>query len=187
MSQQLQQPTSATSGVQQEYQPQYQAQTQMGQQFQGSQVGQFMGRRFQETVPHEVQQAVSDLEKFETLMEWAKSRAVQRGRPRVAARCDDLAQIAHLEKGLILRESPFAEPIGHATRQTIQQGIQELQQRASEPEVQEALQQGQQTAQAISNALGRLQSFGQQGMQQQVQQPVQQQGTQQYQQPQTQY
>jgi len=140
----------------------YQAQTLAGQQLQGSQFGQAIGGRFQESVPQEVQQAVMDLDRFETVVEWAKSRAVERGRPRVAQRCDDLAEIAHLEKQLILRGSPFAEPIGQATKGTIQQGVQELQAEASQPEVQEALAQAQQSVGAIDNALSRLQTFGQQ-------------------------
>ncbi|MFB6172779.1 MAG: hypothetical protein ABEJ23_09615 [Haloarculaceae archaeon] len=165
MSQQIQQPMP-TQGVQQ-YQPQYQAQTPMGQQLQQTQAGQFLGQRYQETVPVEVQQAVNDLDRFETALEWAKSRAVERGMPRVAARCDDLAQIAHLEKGLLLRQSPFAQPVGQATQQTIRQGIQDLQQRAGEPEVQEALSHGQQVLTTISQALGRIEAWGQQPGQQQ--------------------
>jgi hypothetical protein len=137
----------------------------MGQQLQESQMGQAIGQRFQESVPQEVQQLVADLERFETITEWVKSRATQRGMPRVASRADDLAGIAHLEKQLVLRESPFAEPIGQATQQTIQQGIQDLQHRAGEPEVQEALTHAQQVVADIGQALGRLQAFGQQGQQ----------------------
>jgi D-alanyl-D-alanine dipeptidase len=170
MSQQLQQPPVAETGTQQ-YQPSYQAQTQVGQQLQESRAGQFIGQRFQESVPLEVQQAVSDLDRFETVLEWAKSQATMRGRPRVAARCDDLAEIAHLEKKLLLRQSPFAQPIGQATQQTIQQGIQELQHRAGEPEVQEALQHGQQVVNSIGQAMSRVQAWGQQGVQQQGLQP----------------
>ena len=151
----------------QPYQTGYQAQTPVGQQLQGSQVGQAIGQRFNESVPQEVQQAVMDLDRFETVVEWAKSKAVERGRPRIAQRCDDLAEIAHLEKQLVLRQSPFAQPIGQATKQTIQQGVQELQAHASQPEVQEALSQGQQTASSIENALSRLQTWGQQSGQQQ--------------------
>ena len=159
----------------QPYQTGYQAQTQAGQQLQGSQAGQAIGQRFNESVPQEVQQAVMDLDRFETVVEWAKSRAVEQGMPRVAQRCDDLAGIAHVEKQLILRGSPFAQPIGQATKQTIQQGVQELQAHASQPEVQEALSQAQQSASSIENALSRLQTFGQQyGGAQGQQQPGQQ-------------
>ena len=159
----------------QPYQSGYQAQTPAGQQLQGSQIGQSIGRRFEESVPQEVQQAVMDLDRFETVVEWAKSRAVEQGLPRVAQRCDDLAGIAHVEKQLILRGSPFARPIGQATKQTIQQGVQELQAHASQPEVQEALSQAQQSASSIDNALSRMQTFGQQyGGAQGEQQPGQQ-------------
>jgi len=159
----------------QPYQTGYQAQTQTGQQLQGSQMGQAIGQRFNESVPQEVQQAVMDLDRLETVVEWAKSRAVERGHPRIAQRCDDLADIAHMEKQLILRGSPFAQPIGQATKQTIQQGVQELQAHASQPEVQEALSQAQQSASSIENALSRLQTFGQQyGGAQGQQQPGQQ-------------
>ena len=159
----------------QPYQSGYQAQTGTGQQLQGSQAGQAIGQRFNESVPQEVQQAVMDLDRFETVVEWAKSRAVEQGMPRVAQRCDDLAGIAHVEKQLILRGSPFAQPIGQATKQTIQQGVQELQAHASQPEVQEALSQAQQSASSIERALSRLQTFGQQyGGAQGQQQPGQQ-------------
>jgi hypothetical protein len=125
----------------------------------------------------EVQQAVSDLDRFETVLEWAKSQATMRGRPRVAARCDDLTEIALLEKNLLVRQSPFAQPIGRATQQTIQQGIQELQHRAGDPDVQDALQQGQQVVDSIGQAMGRAQVWGQQGTQQEG---SQQQGVQQH-------
>ena len=137
-------------------------QTPLGQQIQGSPFGQAVGQRFSESVPQEVQQAVMDLDRFETVVEWAKSKATERGLARVAQRCDDLAEIAHLEKQLMLRQSPFAQPIGQATKQTIQQGVQELQAHASQPEVQEALAQAQQSLGTIDNALTRLQTWGQQ-------------------------
>ncbi|MFD1588925.1 hypothetical protein ACFR9U_18255 [Halorientalis brevis] len=147
-------------------QPAYQAQTQRGQAVQQSQVGQFVGQRYQQSVPQEVQQAVSDLERFESVCEWLTSRATEKGMVRLANRSDDLAEIAHLEKKLLLRQSPFAQPIGQATQQTIQQGIQELQQYASEPDVQESLTHAQQVLQSVGQALNRVQTFGQQGAQQ---------------------
>jgi len=143
-------------------QPSYQAQTPAGQGLQQSTLGQAVGQRFSDSVPQEVQQAVMDLDRFETIVEWAKSRAVERGRVRIAQRCDDLAELAHLQKNLILRGSPFAHPVGQATKQTIQQGIQELQAYVSQPEVQEALAEAQQSTASIDNALARLQSWGQQ-------------------------
>jgi hypothetical protein len=102
-----------------------------------------------------------DLDRLETVCEWTKSRATERGRVRVAERADDLANIAHLEKKLMLRQSPFAEPIGQAVQQTIQQSIQELQQHASDPEVQETISQAQQSVTTVGQALSQLQQFGQ--------------------------
>jgi hypothetical protein len=146
----------------QQYSQPYQAQTQFGQQLQQQPLGQAIGQRFQASVPQEVQAAVMDLERLETVCEWMKSRATERGRVRVAERADDIANIAHLEKKLLLRGSPFAEPIGRAVQETIQQGVQELQQHVSDPEVQEAISQAQQSLGSIEQALGRLQQFGQQ-------------------------
>ena len=168
MTQQLQQYPQYGGG---QYQPQYQAQTPMGQQIQSSPFGQAVGRRFQESVPQEVVAVVEDLDRLATVCEWAHMKTMERGRPRVARACLDIADIAELEKKLVLRQSSFARPIGEATRQVIQNAVQELQQHASEPEVQEALTHAQQTAGRIQQALGRLQEFGSQGgMQQQQQQ-----------------
>jgi hypothetical protein len=61
-------------------------------------MGQAIGQRFQESLPQEIHQIVMDLERFETITEWVKSRASERGMPRVAARADDLANIAHLRR-----------------------------------------------------------------------------------------
>jgi hypothetical protein len=139
----------------------YQAQTQLGQQLQQQPFSQMIGQRFQESVPQEVQSAAMDLDRLESVCEWMKSQAAERGRVRIAQRADDIANIAHLEKKLLLRQSPFAEPIGRATQQTVQQGIQEFQQHVSEPEVQEALTQAQQSLTSINQALGRVQQWGQ--------------------------
>jgi hypothetical protein len=147
--------------AQQHSQP-YQAQTQFGQQLQQQPLAGAIGQRFQASVPQEVQAAVMDLERLETVCEWTKSRATERGLVRVAERADDIANIAHLEKKLLLRGSPFAEPIGRAVQETIRQGVQELQQHVSDPEVQEAISQARQSLGSIEQALGRLQQFGQQ-------------------------
>lgn len=161
-------------------QPTYQAQTQLGQQLQQQPMAQAIGQRFNESVPQEVQAAVSDLDRLETVCEWLKDRATEKGRPRLAQRADDISHIAQLEKQLLLRNSPFAQPIGQAVQQTIQQGVQEFQARASEPEVQDAIAQAQQTINNISQALSRVQQMGQQGtMQSSVQQPAAQPSTQQ--------
>ena len=150
-----------TGQIQQPTQP-YQAQTQEGQQVQQRPGVQMATQGYRQSVSQAVQHAVNDLDHLETLSEWVKSRATARGRPRIAARADDLAEIAHLEKNLLLRDSPFADPVGQAVQQTIQQSVQELQQHAGEPEVQEALSQAQQTLSTIEQALTRVQQFGQQ-------------------------
>lgn len=154
----------------------YQAQTQAGQRLQQSQGGQFIGQQYRQTVSQEVQQAVSDLERFETVCEWLTMQAAGKGMIRLSKRSNDLADIAHLEKQLILRQSPFAQPIGQAVQQTIQQGIQEFQQYASEPDVQESVAHAQNVLQTLSHALTRVQMAGQQ--QTGLQQPVQQTGEQ---------
>ena len=156
MSQQLQNP-------QQEGQPvtNYQAQTPVGQQVQASPLGQAVGQRFQDSVSQDVIRVVSDLDRLETVSEWAKGQATQRGMYRLARACDDLQDIAHLEKKLVIRQSPFAQPIGEATRQVIQNAVSELQQHANQPEVQEALSQAQKVNNDIQTVISGLQAFGQ--------------------------
>lgn len=132
----------------------------MGQRLQSSQFGQAVGQRFQDSVPVEVQSVVQDLDRLETVCEWAKTQATQRGMFTLARACDDIQDIAHVQKKLIIRQSPFAQPLGNATRQVIQNAVQQLQQYTSQPEVQDALSAAQQTTNAISQALTRLQSVG---------------------------
>ncbi|WP_254532267.1 hypothetical protein [Natrinema gelatinilyticum] len=140
-----------------------------------SEAGQFIGQQYQQSVPQEIQQAVTDLNRLENVCEWLATRATERGMIHLAERSTDIANIAHLEKKLLLRQSPFAEPI----RGAIQQTIQELQQYAGEPEVQESLTHAQRALDTISTALERIQTAG---GQQAGQQPMQM-GTQQAQQP----
>lgn len=167
MSQQYtQQPQSSVAqhgqSAQEPQQVGYQAQTQVAQQAQQRPGVQMAAQQYRQSVSQEVQNAVADLDHLESLSEWIKSRATERGRPRIAARADDLSEIAHLEKNLLLRGSPFAEPIGQSVKMTIQQGVQELQQYAAEPEVQEALSQAQQTLSTIDQAIAQFQQAGQQ-------------------------
>jgi len=135
----------------------YQAQTQAGQQIQQRPGVQMAAQQFQQSVSPEIRGAVSDLDHLETLSEWLQGRATELGRPRIAQRAEDFAEIAHLEKNLLLRGSPFADPIGQAAKQTIQSGMQELQQYASDPEVQEALTHAQQTLATVDQALAQFQ------------------------------
>src|SRR6056297_2343534 len=99
------------TGQAQAYQGQgYQAQTRAGQQFQQAPVAQMVGQQFQQSVPREIQNAVLDLDRLETVSEWLQGRATEHGRPRIAQRAEDFAEIAHLQKNLLLRGSPFADP-----------------------------------------------------------------------------
>jgi hypothetical protein len=126
--------------------------------------GQRLGQRFDQSVPAEVQTAIQHLDRVASVAEWTKTKASQRGMPRVVRVCDDIEDIAHLEKKLLIRQSPFAQPIGQASAQVIQQGLQELQQHVQEPEVQETIENVQQSLNSINQGLSRLQQVGQQGV-----------------------
>jgi hypothetical protein len=106
----------------------------------------------------ELLQSVATLHRFETLLEIARVRAIESGRPRIARVAGDLIAITEAEKRLVIRQSPFAGPIGEAVKQTIQQGVQQLQQAAEIPEVQEALSEAQQSVDAIDRARSFIQS-----------------------------
>ena len=136
-----------------------QAQTATGQG--GQSIG--VGGRFGESVPQEVRSAVLDLERVETLCEWLADRATERGAPQIAGRADDIAHLAHVQKRLLLRNSPFAGPVGRAIQQTVGSVLGEFQQRSADPEVQEAIGQIQQTVQSLDRALGGLQQPSAQG------------------------
>ena len=155
--------------------------SQRGQQQQfGQQMGQQMGQRFDDSLSSEVRTTIHDLDRVASVAEWTKTRAAARGMSNVVRVCDDIQDIAHLEKKLILRQSPFAEPIGQASRQTIQQGLQELQQHVDEPEVRDTIEKARRSLESIDKGLMSLQTMDtQQGGQQQVgQQPSQQFGQQ---------
>ncbi|ODR83392.1 hypothetical protein BG842_09750 [Haladaptatus sp. W1] len=193
--QQRYQPQQQQPPQQQRYQPQQQ---QPQQQYQPQQQGQFgqpwqalgeqMEQRFDESFSSEVRTTIHDLDKTASVAEWVKMKAAQRGMPTVVRVADDIEDIAHLEKKLIIRESPFAHPIGQTSKQVLQQGLQELQQHISEPEVQDAVEKTRRSLESIDKGLMSLQTmdgqqqqggqqFGQRGGQQS--QP-QQQSTQQF-------
>lgn len=163
---------------------------QFGQQHQSQrQFGQEMGRRFDEAFSSEVRTTIHDLDRAASVAEWVKTQAAQRGMPTVVRVCDDIQDIAHLEKKLVIRQSPFAQPIGQASQQVLQQGLQELQQHIDEPEVQDAVEKTRRSLDSIDKGLMSLQTMG---GQQQVGQQFGRQGgqryqSQQYQQPQQQY
>ena len=118
-----------------------------------------------------VRQAVSTLSGFETDMDLARVHAEWTGRSRAARLFGDLVTITRAEKQLIARRSPFADPIGQAVLQTIQQGLQQLQMDADDPEIQQALSQAQPAIEAVRNnvmeRVGPQGQWGQQGIQQQ--------------------
>jgi hypothetical protein len=145
-----------TQGIQ----PQYQAGTATGQRFQQMSSG-IAGGMYDQTVAPEVKNAVADLDRLANVAEWAKTHVARRGNARAVRICDDLEDLAHVEKQLILRGSPFAEPVGQAVQGTIQTGIQELQQHASEPEIQDSLQQAQQVLTSLQGSISRLRTAGQ--------------------------
>jgi hypothetical protein len=140
-------------------QPQQQG-GQFGQQQQGGQFGQQIRQRYEESVPSEVRLAVDDLEKVSTTAEWAKTKATERGLARVATVCDDIQDLAELQKKLIIRQSPVSHTIGQCSVQAIQEGLQELQQHMSEPEVQATIENAKQSLGTIQKGLSALQTLG---------------------------
>jgi hypothetical protein len=106
----------------------------------------------------ELLRTVGSLHRFETALEIARVRAIESGRPRIARVAGDLIEITEAEKKLVIRQSSFAAPIGEAVKQTIQQGVQQLQQAAEIPEVQEALSEAQQSVTAIDRARSLVQA-----------------------------
>jgi len=172
MAQQIHQPQQ-----QQRYGGPVSQQSQFGQQG-GQQMGQRMGQRFDDSLPSEVRTTIHDLDRVASVAEWTKTRACQRGMANVVRACDDIQDIAHLQKKLILRESPFAEPIGQAAKQTLQQSLQQLQQHVDEPEVQDTVEKARRSVESIDKGLMSLQQMGgqQQGGQQFGQQGGQQLG-----------
>ena len=188
---QKQQPQQQQQRYQQRYQPQQQQPQQQGQFGQPWQaLGEQMEQRFDESFSSEVRTTIRDLDKTASVAEWVKMKAAERGRPTVVRVADDIEDIALLEKKLIIRESPFAHPIGQTSKQVLQQGLQELQQHINEPEVQDAVEQTRRSLESIDKGLMSLQTtngqqqgrhqqqFGQQGGQHLSQQYQPQQQTQ---------
>lgn len=160
MSQQLQQPPTQQS-VQQPTQQSAQAGGGVGQQSFQQGGGQ---QSFQQSAPPEIQEAVTTLDHFETVSEWAKTKALQRGIPQVAQKLDDLTEIANLQKKLFLRQSPYAEAVSQATTRSIQQSVQDLQTYASEVGVQDVITEAQYLTDTIGQASVQAQQWSQQGM-----------------------
>ncbi len=163
---QQQQPQQQQPQQQQPQQQQPQQQGQFGQPWQA--LGEQMEQRFDESFSSEIRTTIRDLDKTASVAEWVKMRAAQRGLPTVVRVADDIEDIALLEKKLIIRESPFAQPIGQTSKQVLQQGLQELQQHINEPEVQDAVEKTRRSLESIDRGLTSLQTMGgqQQGGQQ---------------------
>lgn len=111
-------------------------------------------------------QTVRSLHNFETVLEIARVRAIESGRPRVARVAGDLIAITEAEKKLVVRQSPFAASIGQAVIETIQQGVQQLQGAADDPDVQAALSEANPTLSALQSAVQTTGGFQQGGLQQ---------------------
>lgn len=126
------------------------------------QLGSF-GQSMAESIPWDIQQALGDLHGLETIAQWTKVQAENRGDVHVARRCDDLVDLAHVQKNLILRQSTAADTFAQSIRTTIEQIVQELGQRQSTPGVGEVITRAQQALSTTSQALGRVQVWGQPG------------------------
>ena len=124
--------------------------------------GQSTGPRFAD-IPQDVQHAISSLDALESVAQWAKGQAERRGSGHVASRCDDLAELAHVQKSFLLRQSTATGAVGQATQAGLEQLIQELGQQQPDPSVGELLTTAEQALRATSQALGRLQATGQRG------------------------
>lgn len=154
---------------------QYQQQPQQQeQQLQQEQPQQFQ-QTFDQYLPQQVSQAVYQLEQLESDAEWAHGQAMQIGDSKTAKALADIAEIIHLQKALLLRESMFAETVGQCTQQAIQQSTRQLQQ-SQIPGVQEVVQQAQGVSQMITKAASQVggvsqpQQFGRQSQTGQPQQ-----------------
>lgn len=145
----------------QQHQPQQQVQRQGQQPQQQFQQGQQYQQTFDQYLPEQVSQAVYQLEQLESDAEWAHGQAMQAGDSQTAKALADIAQIIHLQKTLLLRESMFAPAVGQCTQQAIQQSTQQLQQ-SQIPGVQEVVQQSQGVAQTITQATSQVGRVGQQ-------------------------
>jgi hypothetical protein len=119
------------------------------------------------TAQQGIRQAAMSLDRFESALETVRVQALERSQVQLARLCGDLVIVTHAQKKLLLRRSPFAQPIAQAVQETVQRGIQELQQHADIPEVQEAISEGQGAISTVQAAVSEL-SGGQQSWAQQT-------------------
>lgn len=106
---------------------------------------------FDQYLPQAVSQAVYDIEQLETDAEWAHGQAMKQGDVMAADKLADIADVVHVQKNLLLRESELAETVGQCTQQALQQCSQLLQ-GSQTPGVQQVVQQAQRVAQQITQA-----------------------------------
>lgn len=108
---------------------------------------------FGQTAPPGLKSAIADLDRLETIAEWTKSRASQRGNQRVAQICEECVDLGELQKRLILRGSPVAHSVAQVFQQSVMDNLPALQQHAHESEVQELIQQAQQVRNSLQQGL----------------------------------
>lgn len=120
------------------------------------QLGESQAGRFEESVPNEVAALASSLDRLETITQWAAERAAQRGQGQVARVCNDVVDLARLQKQLTVRQSPAAGAVARATSEVIQNAIAELQPYVEDPDVRQTVSEAQQTVSSINDALARL-------------------------------
>ena len=151
------------SQEQYQYQPPAQASTgQQTSQF-GQQTGQQrMGGTFDQSVSPKVKQAVSDLDQIETFAEYAKSSALEQGLIDAARAADDVKDLAHLQKNLVVRQSPIARTIDQCCAQACQQSLQTLYQYQNLPEVQELTSTLERSMQRVQQGIQSVGTSGQQ-------------------------
>ncbi|WP_192498437.1 hypothetical protein [Halorussus halophilus] len=163
-------------------QPQFSQQSQMGQQQPQSLGTQQMGgkvssmgqrkrigQQFESELSNELRESLALFDEVSDVAEWCADKCIEHG-PQMAecARlCEDVADIAELNKKMIARDSVNGPELADAFLRVAQQGRQTLQQHQQQPHVQETLQVLDQTVDATNKLLSSIgqQSVGQQGTQ----------------------
>lgn len=118
-------------------------------------------QQFHQSAPQPIQQLIRDLEEFEKLAEWAHTESMQQGHHQVGTITDHFAEIAHLQKKLVMGRSPFAQTFAQCTERSIQQGVQQLEQYSPSVGVQEVIKEAQYTSQSLGQAQRQLQQWSQ--------------------------
>lgn len=130
---------------------------------QPQQSGQAQGfgqQTFEQFVPESIARAVYQLEQFETDVEWAHGQAMQTGEGQIAQKLEDIEDIVHVQKSLLIQESPIAATMSQCTQQALQQCQQQLQ-TSQTPGVQQIVQQIPEVSQAIQQATSQVVQSGQ--------------------------